>query len=173
LYRLTFHDIRHPDRGGKIDQLVDGTGPNQMFDNITVDQEGNVLIQEDVGNQKRSGRIWQYSPRTGNLTELAKHDPSRFGDSDGTSPTPPFNSDEESSGIIEITHLLDIDDDRKERDTKFDRYDGDRGSESRRQEWPWAKGAYRYFLGDVQAHYSPGDPELVEGGQLFLMAVPK
>ena len=28
-------------------------------------------------------------------------------------------------------------------------------------------------LGDVQAHYSPGDPELVEGGQLFLMAVPK
>jgi hypothetical protein len=173
LYRLTFQDIRNPELGGKIDQLVDGSGPNQMFDNITVDQAGNVLIQEDVGNQKRSGRIWQYSPRTGSLTELAKHDPKRFGDSDGSSPTPPFNVDEESSGIIEITHLLGLDEDDEDRRGSSERRDDDRDEVSRNGKAPWAKRGYRYFLGDVQAHYLPGDPELVEGGQLFLMAVPK
>ncbi|MEN3353846.1 MAG: hypothetical protein V7640_2004 [Betaproteobacteria bacterium] len=172
LYRLTFQDIRNPELGGKIDQLVDGSGPHQMFDNITVDQAGNVLIQEDVGNQIRSGRIWQYSPHTGNLTELAKHDPKRFGDSDGTSPTPPFNRDEESSGIIEITHLVGLDQDDEDRGGRSQDEDN-RDEGSRHGKAPWAKRGYRYFLGDVQAHYPPGDPELVEGGQLFLMAVPK
>ncbi|MDB5863306.1 MAG: hypothetical protein JWO70_1112 [Betaproteobacteria bacterium] len=169
LYRLTFKDIRHPESGGKIDQLVDGSGPNQMFDNITVDGAGNVLIQEDVGNQKRSGRIWQYSPRNGSLTELAKHDPKRFGDSDGTVPTPPFNSDEESSGIIEITQLLGLDQD----DDEHGKRDDERDERGRSRSAPWAKEGHRYFLGDVQAHYNAGDPELAEGGQLFLMAVPK
>ncbi|HEV7803408.1 MAG TPA: hypothetical protein VGP15_20215 [Burkholderiales bacterium] len=171
LYRLTFKDIRYPEQGGKIDQLVDGSGPNQMFDNITVDQAGNVIIQEDVGNQKRSGRIWQYSPRNRSLTELAKHDPARFGDSNGTAPTAPYNSDEESSGIIDITQVLGLDGDDDERHGKSER--GDRDDDSRRGKAPWAKQGYRYFLGDVQAHYLPGDAELVEGGQLFLMAVPK
>jgi hypothetical protein len=173
LYRLTFTDIRYPEQGGKIDQLVDGSGPHQMFDNITVDQAGNVLIQEDVGNQIRSGRIWQYNPGTGSMTELAKHDPKRFGDSDGTPPNPPFNKDEESSGIIEITHLLGLGEDEQENRGRSERDDDDRAEGSQHGKSPWAKRGYRYFLGDVQAHYSPGDPELVEGGQLFLMAVPK
>jgi hypothetical protein len=173
LYALTFRDIRDPSLGGRIDQLVDGSEPNQMFDNITVDGGGNVLIQEDPGNQKRSASIWMYSPSTGRLIELAKHDPARFGDSDGAAPRPPFNSDEESSGIIEITHLLYSNPQNGDRDGKTDRdhEDPNRGSSHPSRLWPHR--SYRYFLGDVQAHYSPGDPELVEGGQLFLMAVPK
>jgi hypothetical protein len=114
-----------------------------------------------------------YSPSTGRLIELAKHRPARFGDSDGAAPRPPFNSDEESSGIIEITHLLYSNPQNEDRDGKTDRdhEDPNRGSSHPSRLWPHR--GYRYFLGDVQAHYSPGDPELVEGGQLFLMAVPK
>jgi hypothetical protein len=37
----------------------------------------------------------------------------------------------------------------------------------------WVKRGYRYYLADTQAHYSPDDTELVEGGQLYLIGVPK
>jgi hypothetical protein len=50
--------------------------------------------------------------------------------------------DEESSGVIEITDVL-------------GKQDGK-----------------RYFLGDMQAHYGLADPELVQGGQVYITAVP-
>ena len=53
-----------------------------------------------------------------------------------------LTQDEESSGIIDVTTIL-------------GRNDGK-----------------RYFLGDMQAHYSL-DGELVQGGQLYLAAVPE
>lgn len=152
LWRLSFDDIEHPEAGGKIEILVNGIvdGP-KMMDNITVDGTGKVYIQEDVGNQVRLGKIWQYDPGTDTLTLLAEHDANRFiagasADIDGSGNK---QSDEESSGIIEITRLLKDD---KHYDTSH----------------------YRYFLLDVQAHYSsvngvPLDPELVEGGQLLMM----
>ena len=40
---------------------------------------------------------------------------------------------------------------------------------------PYHRG-YRYYLGATQAHGDPdpaSDPELVEGGQLFMIAAPK
>lgn len=155
LYRLTFHDIGNPALGGRIDQLLDGTAPYQMLDNITVDRGGNVIIQEDPGNQAYLARVWLFNPRNGQLVELAQHDPARF-----KAPQPaPFNQDEESSGVIEITSLLDAEDD-----------DDDHGRHERRP--AWYKPGHRYFLGGVQAHYTSSDPELVEGGQLFLMIVP-
>jgi hypothetical protein len=33
--------------------LLDGTGPQQMLDNITVDGDGNLILREDPGNSAR------------------------------------------------------------------------------------------------------------------------
>lgn len=172
LYRLTFDDIRDPATGGKIDQLIDGTGPAQMFDNLTVDRDGNLILMEDPGNQQHAARIWKYHPRTNTLVAIAKADPARFGERNGalvTPPTAPFSADEESSGVIEVTHLLrgGKDEDHDDRD---DDRDDNRDDDSRPQ---WMKRGYRYYLGVAQAHYPLADAELVEGGQLFLMGVPR
>ena len=156
VYRLTFHDIRDPELGGRIDMMLEGTGPQQMLDNMTVDGDGDLILQEDPGNQAHLARIWKFNPRNRALTELARHDPARF-----SAPTPPFTRDEESSGVIEITHLL----------RKPPLNDGDEGDAD--SSAPWVRGGTRYYLGVVQAHYNIGDAELAEGGQLFIMAVPR
>lgn len=105
LWRLTFDDVLHPEKGGKIEMMLDGTGPYQMLDNITVNAKGQVLMQEDPGNQAYSAKIWQFDPKTDQLTLLAQHDPARFGDLD-KDPTPPFTHDEESSGIVDVSRII-------------------------------------------------------------------
>jgi hypothetical protein len=105
LYRLRFTDISKPELGGTIAALLDGTETGNMFDNITVNHDGQVLIQEDVGGQAHSGKIWLYDTDTDTLTQIAKHDPTRFGDI-GVPATAPFNNDEESSGIIDASKVL-------------------------------------------------------------------
>ncbi|WP_179074970.1 SdiA-regulated domain-containing protein [Nostoc sp. C057] len=105
LWRLNFTDITNPDAGGTIDLLLDGTEGGNMFDNITPDKFGNILLQEDVGGAAHNGKIWQYNIATDTLKLLAKHDPARFGDI-GVSATAPFTNDEESSGIIDAQDIL-------------------------------------------------------------------
>jgi hypothetical protein len=139
LWRLTFADIGQPELGGTVEVLVEGNldGP-QMIDNIATDDEGNVYLQEDPGNQTYVARIWRYEPATDTLTVLGEHANANF---------PVATNDEESSGIIDATGL----------------FNGVEGYDT---------AANRYFLVDVQAHYAiPG--ELVEGGQLLLMTVPR
>lgn len=156
LWRLTFSDITEPEAGGTIEILVNGAVSGQkMLDNITVDAAGDVWMQEDVGNNPHLGKVWKYQAATGVLTSVAQHDPSRFiagaaHDIDGTDGK---QSDEESSGIVEVTEMFD----------KVKGYDTDN---------------FRYFLLDVQAHYTsvngvPLDAELVEGGQLLMMKAPR
>jgi hypothetical protein len=171
LHRLTFDDIGEPEKGGSYDVLLDGTGPYQMLDNMTVDVDGNLILQEDPGGQHHLARIWKFFPRNGALIEIAKHDPARFGDRDGqneTAPTAPFTIDEESSGVVDITHLLR----KNQQGSDWDRVEGTDNDELH-EKLKWAKRGYRYYLAVTQAHYSPDDPELVEGGQLYLIGVPK
>jgi hypothetical protein len=156
LWRLTFDDIANPLAGGTIEILVDGIvdGP-KMMDNIAVDEAGNVYMQEDPGNQVYLAKVWKYEPATDTVTLAAEHDATRFlagavADIDGTGTR---QSDEESSGIIEVTKM----------------FKHVRGYDTRH---------FRYFLLDVQAHYSSVngvalDTELVQGGQLLLMKAPK
>ncbi len=109
LYRLAFDDVTNPLSGGRIDMLLDGTEAGNMFDNLTIDKNGHVLLQEDVGNQAHNGKIWSYDIATDSLSLVAKHDPSRFGDLINGVASParlPFNQDEESSGIIDVSHIL-------------------------------------------------------------------
>jgi hypothetical protein len=80
LYRLAFDDITDPLAGGRIDMLLDGTEAGNMFDNMTIDGHGRILIQEDVGNQAHNSKIWSYDIATDTLSLVAKHDPGRFGD---------------------------------------------------------------------------------------------
>jgi hypothetical protein len=105
LYRLRFSDIHRPELGGTIDAVLDGTEAGNMFDNMTINRRGHILLQEDVGNQEHLGKIWQYNIATGVLTEVAQHDPERFGDI-GVPATAPYNQDEESSGIIDVSSIL-------------------------------------------------------------------
>jgi hypothetical protein len=144
LWEVVFHDIKQPERGGSIRVLLDGaTAGVKMLDNLTVDSDGNVYMQEDVGNNAHLGQIWKFNPGSGHLTALARHDSARFLEG-----APGFlTQDEESSGIIEVSPL----------------FDGVKGYDTARN---------RYFLLVVQAHY-PREGELVEGGQLLLMKVAK
>jgi hypothetical protein len=109
LWRLTFADITDPDRGGTIDLLVDGDTVNgtkvNMLDNISVDGTGRVLMQEDTGGAEHNAKIWQYDIATDTVTLVARHDPGRFGDI-GIAATSPFNTDEESSGIVDAQSVL-------------------------------------------------------------------
>ena len=105
LYRLHFTDITHPELGGTVEALLDGTEAGNMFDNMTINRRGQVLLQEDVGNQQHLGKIWQYDIATDTLTLIAQHDEARFGNI-GVPATAPFNQDEESSGIIDVSSIL-------------------------------------------------------------------
>jgi len=102
LWRLQFDNARDPAAGGAIELLVDGTEPHQMFDNLTIDRYGHVLIQEDPDGQDYLARIWQYNIATDALTPLAQHNPARF------SPGAPgfLTRDEESSGIVDAAAIL-------------------------------------------------------------------
>ncbi|MEI6713163.1 MAG: esterase-like activity of phytase family protein [Verrucomicrobiota bacterium] len=106
LWRLTFDDITNPAAGGSIDLLVEGGVGNNatMWDNLTVNGDGKLLLQEDPGNSAHNAKVWMYDPVTKALTVLLQHDPARFG-SATLAHTAPFNVDEESSGIIEVTDL--------------------------------------------------------------------
>lgn len=156
LWKLAFDDITNPSLGGSIDLVLDGpTVPTvdgqkvNMFDNITFNETtGTLILQEDVGGAAHNGKMWEYDPKTDRLTQLLMHDPSRFGNI-GLAATSPFNNDEETSGVIDVTSIFVAD--PKER--------------------PWN----RYYLTSDQAHYTTGiTAAQVEGGQLLLIqAVPE
>ena len=141
LWRLTFTDITNPTAGGTIDILAEGGVGNDatMWDNMCVTPDGLVFLQEDPGNTAHNAKVWLYNPATTSLTKVLKHDENRFGDN--TRPaTAPFNVDEESSGMIDVTDML--------------------GGNI-------ATGDRMFIIAD-QAHYTLANP-LVQGGQLVLV----
>ena len=73
-----------------------------MFDNITIDKLGRLLLQEDTGNEPHVSKVWLYGIDTGEFFELAHHDEDLF-----ISGKPKFiTQDEESSGIIDASEVL-------------------------------------------------------------------
>jgi hypothetical protein len=140
--------------GGIIEMVLDGTETvtvagrvhgTQMFDNITVNTDGTIILLEDVGNSKHNGKIWKYDPVAKKLSLLAQHDEARFGDY-ATSVTGTLTKDEESSGVIEVTSLLGRNDNRR----------------------------YYLIVSQNHALATGANAaELVEGGQLMLMSTSK
>jgi hypothetical protein len=86
--------------------LLDGTAANgeyQMFDNISVNDDGSLILLEDVGNNKHNGKMWKFDPTTGDLVKLARFDPVLFGDIGAPGS---ITKDEEASGVIDVTEIL-------------------------------------------------------------------
>jgi hypothetical protein len=106
LWSLNFSDITNPDAGGTISKLLEGTEGQNMFDNMTISMDGlSLILQEDVGNAAHNGKVWNYDIATGNLTQIAKHDASRFGDI-GVAASSPLTQDEETSGVIDVSDII-------------------------------------------------------------------
>jgi secreted PhoX family phosphatase len=108
LWKLHFNDPANPAAGGTAEILFTGpattTNPNgpKMMDNITINDRGQIVIQEDPGNQPYVAKIWRYDIATGTMEGVARHDPDRF--------TPGaagfLTQDEESSGVIDASSIL-------------------------------------------------------------------
>jgi hypothetical protein len=145
IIKLTFHDIHHPEEGGHIEAILKARDIGaQMFDNLTVSDNGKILINEDPGDHEHLASVWEFDPKTKLSQKIFEVKPEYFQDKNH----PNFlTMDEEHSGIIDITRYV----------TKA----------------PWYKKSERYFLGTLQIHKKHEDPELVEYGQLYLISGPK
>ncbi len=150
LYKFTFDSLDEP-TGGTIELVVDSadlTGTDsetaRSFDNLTVDAEGHVIVQEDPGGSNYIAKTWKIDPANPlAAVQIAESDRARF--ENGVSPDDFLTTNEESSGVIEVTGIV-----RNAR---------------------WYEEGRRYYLANMQAHYDiPG--ELVEGGQVYLFASP-
>src|SRR5262249_31940387 len=146
LWKLHFTDLSNPAAGGTITTLLVGTEGGNMFDNITIDTHGRIMLLEDVGNAVHNGKVWMYEIANDRLVQVAMHDPARFGNI-GVPATAPFNQDEESSGVIDVSsilgpgsYLLDV------------------------------QAHYPINASNPNGFFNPN--ELVEGGQLLLLHVP-
>ncbi len=102
VWRLRFNDINFPELGGTITAVLDGTEGQQMFDNMTIDNSGHILLNEDVGNNAWLGRILEYNIMTDVLTPIATNDPNRF----LTGAPGYLTQDEECSGIVDVQSIL-------------------------------------------------------------------
>jgi hypothetical protein len=105
MWKIEFDDITNPTLGGTITIAHDSPpgSPGEMFDNMAIDRNSDALIQEDPGGNAYLARIWHKDLETGDFLELAKHNPALF---DPTVNATPLTIDEESSGIIDVSHIL-------------------------------------------------------------------
>ena len=129
LYKLTFDSIGNP-AGGTIELVVDSaslTGLDgetaRSFDNLTVDGDGNVIVQQDPGGSAYIAKTWKINPTTGSAVQILESDRDRF------DPAGPdfLTTNEESSGVIEVTDIV--------------------------QSANWYETGRRYYLANMQAHY--------------------
>ena len=102
LWRLNFTDKTNPLLGGTIDMLLDGTEGITNLDNLTIDQFGRVLLQEDPGGNAALARIFSYDIASDSLIELTLANPDFFQAGGAQFQT----VDEETSGIIDASAVL-------------------------------------------------------------------
>jgi 2',3'-cyclic-nucleotide 2'-phosphodiesterase (5'-nucleotidase family) len=100
LWALEFSDAANPELGGTVRMLLNGSEGQVMLDNMTVADDGSILLQEDPGNNARLAKIWRYNPSSDTLVELAQHNPALFSGAGA------ITLDEESSGVVDISSFL-------------------------------------------------------------------
>ena len=153
LWRIRFNDVSKPLSGATLELLLDGSESIYMSkpDNISVDSFGNVLIQEDPGNNAHLARIVSYRISDGKVGTIAQFKAEYF-----TSTGASFiTQDEESSGIIDVTTEL--------RTSKSD------------------TASYYMFVAQIHATPAKARPDLdpadatlakaVEGGQWYILKI--
>ncbi|MBL7974197.1 MAG: DUF839 domain-containing protein, partial [Candidatus Kapabacteria bacterium] len=74
MWRLRFTNPEIPEQGGTITAVLDGTEGQQMLDNLTIDNYGHILLQEDPGNTGYVAKVWEYTIATDKLRLVATHD---------------------------------------------------------------------------------------------------
>jgi len=104
LWKLSFTDVEHPELGGTLELILDGTEDPFLNkpDNMTIDTRGNLLIQEDPGNNAQLARIIAYRISNGDRGVLAEFDEAKF----RSGQTGFITQDEESSGIIDAKEFI-------------------------------------------------------------------
>ncbi|MBM5817092.1 MAG: hypothetical protein FJ083_11115, partial [Cyanobacteria bacterium K_Offshore_surface_m2_239] len=148
LWALEFSNPANPELGGTVRMLLNGSEGQVMLDNMTVADDGSILLQEDPGANARLAKIWRYNPSTDTLVELGQHNPQQFSGSSTTNANF-ITNDEESSGIVDISSYL----------TGVSGYDTSR---------------FSYFLIADQIHKAVASPAgQVERGELTLMVTAK
>jgi hypothetical protein len=149
LYRLRF-DGPSWTSGGSIELVVDsnslvGTDGEKArgFDNLVVSPTGTVMVQEDGGSQAYLSKTWRIAPSNPlAAVQVVRSNPNFF--SYGGSNF--LTVVEEHSGIVDVTNFV--------------------------RRAPWFQPGRRYYLADIMDHAGSGDPELVQGGQLYLLSGP-
>jgi hypothetical protein len=125
-----------------VEILLRGDEGHRMLDNVTIDQLGRILMDEDPGNDNRIAKIWLYSIDTRQFIQVAAHNPREFDrlSYPAAGATVPFQTvDEESSGIIDAAEIL-------------------------------GEGWFLLDV-QAHVNFRSIDPELVEGGQLLALWV--
>ncbi len=109
LWRLRFQNIEKPTKGATLTLVLDGTeslGADEPKmnkpDNMTIDGHGNLLIQEDAGNNAHLGRIVAYRIKDGAMGVVARFDETLF----GSGAPGLITITEESSGIIDAERVM-------------------------------------------------------------------
>ncbi len=118
IYKSTFTDITNPEAGGTISLLgqgndfstfsggvtsfTPGTTTANSFDNIAISRFNQVLLQEDVGNVARLGRLWLYDMVADSMVEIGISDSNLF----LTGGTGFLTQDEETSGIVDAWDII-------------------------------------------------------------------
>jgi hypothetical protein len=108
LWRLRLDDREHPELGGTLTLLLDGTEAPYLNkpDNIEVDRRGNLLVQEDPGRNPHLARVVAYRIADGERAVLAQFDPALFAPATPGGTDAALTTDEESSGIIDAAETL-------------------------------------------------------------------
>lgn len=104
LWRLRFKDVTNPLLGATVEMLLDGSEPQfiNMPDNLTIDDLGNILLQEDPGNNITRSKVWAYRVADGKLAQVLQFSSKYFDKTSSTFMT----QDEESSGILDVTSVM-------------------------------------------------------------------
>jgi hypothetical protein len=106
LWRLRLADVKNPAKGGELTMLLDGSEAPYMNkpDNIEVDGFGNILIEEDPGDNPQLERMFAYRIKDGKVAVLTQFKASMF--SKAAASASYITEDEEQSGVLNVTSLL-------------------------------------------------------------------
>jgi hypothetical protein len=157
LWKMTFVDVKNPLAGATITMLLDGTEAPYLSkpDNIEVDGFGNVLIQEDPGNNDLVARMVAYRIADGKLATVTKFKSEYF----AVGAKQFITKDEESSGVTDVTDIV-----RTGKDDKNAYYIYDA------QIHATAQAARPDLAGNTAA--AAGLAQSIEGGQVYLLTIP-
>jgi len=108
VWRMHFEDIEEPEQGGTLTLLLDGSEAPLLNkpDNVDIDRRGNLLIQEDPGNNTSVARIVAYNVDSGRRGVVAEFDRELFAPRTAGGTDARITIDEESSGIIDAEDVL-------------------------------------------------------------------